>query len=109
MLAVELAVFGCDLAAFRRLLDRQGDAPPVEIDVDDLDPELFARRDHLLGRLDVLLGHLRDVDESLDAFADLDERAEGHELRHAAVHELANLVAAGKLLPRVLLGCLQRE
>ena len=53
--------------------------------------------------------HLRDVDEALDAVADLDERAEGHELGDPAVDELADPVAPGELLPRILLGGLERE
>src|SRR5690349_21157142 len=36
VLAEMLAVLGRDLAALGRLLDRQRDAPPVEVDVDDL-------------------------------------------------------------------------
>ena len=109
VLAVELAVLGCDLATLGGLLDRQRDPPALEVDVDDLHPELFARRDDLLGRLDVVRGHLGDVHQTLDAFADLDERAERHELGDPAVDELADLVAVGELLPRVLLRRLERE
>ena len=109
VLAVELAVLGRDLAALGGLLDRQRDAPAVEVDVDDLHPELLARRDDLLGRLDVVRGHLGDVHQTLDAFADLDERAERHELGDPAVDELADLVAVGELLPRVLLRRLERQ
>src|SRR4029079_1175138 len=76
VLAVELAILGGNLATLGGLLDRQRDPPAVEIDVDDLDPELLSGGDHLLGRLDVLLGHLRDVDQTLDPFADLYERTE---------------------------------
>ena len=38
-------------------------------------------------------GHLGDVHQTLDAFADLHERAERHELGDPAVDELADLVA----------------
>ena len=61
------------------------------------------------GRLDVVRGHLRDVHETLDALAHLDERAEGHELGDAAVDQLVDRVAVGEDLPRVGLGRLQRE
>src|SRR5262249_29775683 len=54
LLAEVLAVLGRDLTALGGLLDRQRDAPPVEVDVDDLHPQLLARRDYLLGRLDVV-------------------------------------------------------
>ena len=104
-----LAVLGRDLAALGRLLDRQRDAPPVEVDVDDLHPQLLAGGDDLLGRLDVVHGHLGDVHQPLDAVAHLDERAERHELRDPSVDELADLVAVGELLPRVLLRGLERQ
>ena len=61
------------------------------------------------GELDVVRRHLRDVHETLDALAHLDERTERHELGDPAVDELADLVAAGELLPRILLGGLQRQ
>ena len=94
VLAVELAVLGRDLAALGGLLDRQRDPPALEVDVDDLHPQLLAGGDDLLGRLDVVRRHLGDVDQTLDAFADLHERAERHELGDPAVDELADLVAA---------------
>jgi len=46
----------------------------------NLHPELLARGDDLLGGLHVVDGHLRDVHQTLDAFTDLHERAERHEL-----------------------------
>src|SRR3979490_2947014 len=73
-------------APLSRLLDRQRDAPPVEIDVDDLHPQLLAGGDDLLGRLDVVRGHLGDVHEAFDAFAHLHERPERHEFGHSPVH-----------------------
>src|SRR5262249_42401431 len=109
VLAEVLPVLGRDLAALGGLLDRQRDAPAVEIDVDDLHPQLLARGDDLLGRLDVVRGHLGDVHEALDAVAHLHEGTEGHELRDLPVHELADLVTVGELLPRVLLRRLQRQ
>ncbi len=53
--------------------------------------------------------HLRDVDQALDAVADLHESAEGDELGDAAVDELPDLVGVGELLPRVGLGGLERQ
>ena len=44
-----------------------------------------------------------------DAVADLDERAERHELGDPAVDQLADPVVGGELLPRVLLGGLERQ
>jgi hypothetical protein len=104
-----LAVLGGEFATLSGLLDRQADAAAGEVEIDDLDPQLLAGGDDLLGAVDVVRGHLRDVHESLDTFADLDECAELHELGDPAVDELLDLVALGKLLPRVLLGGLERQ
>ena len=49
-------------------------------------------------------GHLRDVHETLDALADLDEGAEGHQLGDATVDQLIDRVAVGEDLPGVRLG-----
>src|SRR5690606_4334195 len=104
-----LLVLGRHDAALGRLLDRQADATALQVEVDDLDPQLLARGDDLLGQVDVVGRHLGDVDQALDAVAHLDEGAERHELGDPAVHELADAVAGGELLPRVLLGGLERQ
>ena len=92
MVAEVLLVLGGHHAALGGLLDRQADAPTLEIEIDDLDPQLLARGDHLLGQVDVVRRHLRDVDEALDAVADLDERTERNELGDPAVDQLADAV-----------------
>ena len=51
--------------------------------------------------------HLRDVNQTFDPVAYLDERAERHQLGDAAVHQFAHLMGTRELLPRVLLGGLQ--
>jgi hypothetical protein len=103
-----LVLLGHD-TALGGLLDRQADAAALEVEVDDLDPQLLAGRDDLLGEVDVVHRHLRDVHQTLDAVAHLDEGAEGHQLGDPAVDQLADAVVAGELLPGVLLGGLQRE
>jgi len=50
VLAECLAVLLGHLAALGRLLDGQGDTATLEVDVDDLHPQLLAGADHLLGR-----------------------------------------------------------
>src|SRR5271169_1938026 len=91
------------------LLERQADPAPVQVDVDDLDEDLVAHLHDLLGNLHVPVGELGDVHQALDALLDTDERAERHQLGHPARHDLADLVGAGELLPRVFLGGLERE
>jgi hypothetical protein len=104
-----LAILLGDLAALGRLLDREADPASLEVDLDDLDPKLLPGIDHLLGQVDVVRRHLRDVDKAFDAVAHLDERPERDELGDAAVDQLANLVAVCELLPRVGLGRLERQ
>ena len=104
-----LAVLLGQLATLGGLLDRQADPPAGEVEIDDLHPQLLAGRDDLIGRVDVVRRHLRDVHEALDAVADLDEGTELDELGDPAVDQLADLVGGGELLPRVLLGRLQRQ
>ena len=95
--------------ALVRLLERERDAATLEVDVDDLDEDLFADRHDLLGELDVLARELRDVHEALDAVCDADERTERNELGDLARCDLADRVGAGEDLPRVLLRRLERQ
>src|SRR6478752_906624 len=104
---VELGAEGVDRLV--RLLERERDAATLEVDVDDLDEDLFTDRHDLLGQLDVLARELRDVHEALDAVGDADERAEGDELGDLARSDLADRVRAGEDLPRVLLRRLERQ
>src|SRR5690606_20585803 len=91
------------------LLQGQRDPATLEVDVDDLDEDLVVDLDDLLRDLHVALGQLGDVDQTLDALVHADERTERHQLRDLAGHDLADLVGAGELLPRVFLGRLQRQ
>ena len=109
MLAEVLLELGRHHAALGRLLDGKAYTAPVDVQVDDLHPQLLAGGDHLLGQVDVMGGDLRDVNQALDALAHLDEGAERHQLGDPPVHQLAHLMAGGELLPGVLLGCLQRQ
>ncbi len=56
-----------------------------------------------------MLSELGDVDEALDAGQDLDERAEGDDLRDATLDDVALVVVLEHLLPRVALGLLETE
>ena len=62
MLAKVLLELGSHHATLGRLLDGQAYATPVDVEVDDLHPQLLAGGDHLLGQVDVMGGDLRDVD-----------------------------------------------
>ena len=57
------------------LLETQGDALAVEIDVENLDLDLLADLDNLGRMVDVVPGELGDVDEAVDT-AEVDEGAE---------------------------------
>src|SRR4051812_2112480 len=91
------------------LLQRQRDPAPLEVDVDDLDQQLVADVDDLLRDLHVPLGELGDVHQTLDAVLHADERTERNQLGDLAGHDLADLVRAGEVAPRVFLRCLERQ
>src|SRR6266508_1269333 len=84
-----------------RLLERQGDAPAVQVDVDHLDGDLLADADDLLGDVDVPLGQLGDVDQALDAVVHPDEGTERDQLGDPTGDQLTDLVGTGELAPRV--------
>src|SRR5690606_31308683 len=77
--------------------------------VDDLDEDLLTDVDDLLGQLDVALGQLGDVHETLDAVLDAHEGTERDELGDLARDDLADRVGPGEVLPRVLLRRLERQ
>src|SRR2546429_357293 len=84
-----------------RALQREREASPLGVDLDHLHLHRVALRDDLARVLHVVLRELRDVHEALDAGKDLDEGAEGHDLRHLAVDHVALVVLVQYLLPRV--------
>ena len=90
-------------------LQREREPPALAVDLDDLDVDRLALRDDLARVLDVMLRELGDVHEPLDPGQDLDERAEGDDLRDAALDDVVLVVALEHLLPRVVLGLLQTE
>ena len=57
----------------------------------------------------MLVRQFGDVDQALDALPHPHERAEGDELRDLSVHDLAGLIHAFELPPRVFLGRLQGQ
>ena len=70
---------------------------------------LVAGLDDLARVLHVVVGQLGDVHEALDAVQDLDERAEGDDLRDRALELVADVVGVDDPLPRVLLGLLEAQ
>src|SRR3954452_24804400 len=90
-------------------LDRQGEAGPLGVDLEDLDLHVVARLDDLARVLDVVLGELGDVHEALDALEDLDEGAERDDLGDLPLELVADVVGVDHALPRVLLGLLEAQ
>ncbi len=90
-------------------LDRQRQPPALGVDLQDLDAHRVARLDDLPGIVDVVLGELGDVDQTLDAVEDLHERSEGDHLGDAALELVADVVRVDHALPRVLLGLLETQ
>src|SRR5690349_10909294 len=90
-------------------LEREREAAPLGVHLDDLGLDRVALRDDLARVLDVVLGELGDVNEPLDAGHDLDEGAKGDDLRDLALDLVALVVGLEHLLPRVALGLLEPE
>src|SRR5208337_328551 len=92
------------------LLEAERDAALGGVDFEHLDLDLLAGRDDL-ARMDVLLGpgHLRDVDEALDSRLQLHERPVVGDVRHAALHLLADLVPGLDIGPRIFLQLLHAK
>ena len=91
------------------LLDTERKSAPLLVDLEDLDVGRGARLDNLAGALDVMVGELGDVDQTLDAGQDLDEGAEGDDLGDCAAEHVTGAMGADHPLPRVLLGLLQAQ
>ena len=90
-------------------LQRQRQAAALGVDLDDLRLHLVALRDDLARVLDVVLRELGDVNEPLDSGHDLDEGAEGDDLRDLALDDVALVVLVEDLLPGIALGLLEPE
>ena len=90
-------------------LEREREAPALGVDLDDLGADEIALRDDLARVLDVVLCELGDVHEALDAGHDLDEGAEGDDLRDLALDGVALVVALEHLLPGIGLRLLEAE
>ena len=90
-------------------LQREREAPALGVDLEDQHVDRVALRDDLARVLDVVLRELGDVHEPLDPRQDLDEGAEGDDLRHASLDDVVLGVALEHLLPRIRLGLLEAE
>ena len=104
-----IEVLGSRVNGVVGLLEGQGDAATIEVDVDHLDEHGLARLDHGLRVLDVTVGELGDVHQALDAVLDGDEDTELDDLGDLALDDLAGNVGASEALPRILLSRLQGQ
>ena len=91
------------------LLEGEGNTATLEVDVDDLDHDFFADVDDLIRNFHVAFCQLGDVDQTLDAFFNANERAERNQLGDLTGNNLANGVGAGEDSPRIFLGGLERQ
>src|SRR5512138_4014911 len=64
------------LDGVRQLLEGEANPPLVRVDADDQEGQLVTDADQLVGPADRAVGHLRDVQEPVNAGLELDERAE---------------------------------
>ena len=84
------------------LLLAEADATAALLDAEDLDLDLVAHLDELLGALDAAVGHVRHVQQAFDP-ADVDEGAVGLEARDLAAHHAADVDALHALVALALL------
>src|SRR5215218_6079667 len=84
-----------------RLLETQGDALAVAVDVEHLDGDGVADREDLARVVDVRPGQLGDVDQAVDA-VEVHERAEVDDVRDLALDDEARLQAVEDLLALLL-------
>ena len=104
-----LLILRSHLTTLCGLLDREADTASLQVQIDDLHPQLLTRGDDLFRQVDMVCRHFGDVYESLDTVAHLHERAERDEFGDSTVDQFADTVARSELLPGILLGSLQRE
>ena len=90
------------------LLETQGDALAVEIDVENLDLDLLADLDNLGRMVDVVPGELGDVDEAVDT-AEVDEGAEVNDGGNGALETHARLELGQDLGALGLTGLLEHD
>ncbi len=84
------------------LLHAQADLLVLDVDVDDHRLDLVADGDHLRRVLDATgPAHFADVDQTLDAVFELDERAVVGQADHATLDALAHAELLGHATPRV--------
>src|SRR5207247_841900 len=80
------------------------------VDAEDLDLDLVADLDDVLGALDLVVGQLADVQEALQPRLQFDEDAEVGQLGDLALLDLAGAVAAGDVaLPGVVVHLLEAQ
>ena len=104
-----IEVLGSRIDGIVGLLEGQGDAATIEINVDYLDEHFFARLDDGLRVLHVAVGQLGDVHEAFDAVFDGDEDTELNDLGDLALDNLTRNVGASEALPRIFLGGLEGQ
>src|SRR5690606_7610042 len=80
-----------------RLLQAEPEAMALRVEADDPQLDLLALLDDVAGVGDALVGQLADVDQSLEALLDANERAEVDELGDRAVDDVADLVLGDRL------------
>ncbi len=92
------------------LLDTQRQLLSSSIDAQDLDIDLVADVDHLVGMIDATSpGHFADVDQAFDARFQLDECTVAHHVDNFALDDRTHWVLLDNVFPWVLLLLLQTQ
>ncbi len=109
LLTLERGDLDLDAEGLGSRLHGEGDATTIEVDLHDLDLDLGTHSGDLGRLVNVLVSHLGDVDQALDAVTEVNERAEGHELGDGALDDGADGVLLDERAPRILGGLLETE
>ena len=107
LLTLERGDLDLDAEGLGSRLHGEGDATTIEVDLHDLDLDLGTHSGDLGRLVNVLVSHLGDVDQALDAVTEVNERAEGHELGDGALDDGADGVLLDERAPRILGGLLE--
>ena len=89
--------------------DRETDATLGAVNLDDASLDLLADLERVTNLVDALVADLGDVNETVDAILELDERAERRDLRNLALDDHSDGILRGDLAPRIGLGLLEAE
>ncbi|EFH71148.1 conserved uncharacterized protein [Gardnerella vaginalis 5-1] len=102
-----IKIFRIWIYSFSSLLQGEGDATTIEINVDNLHEYFFATLNNSFWVLYVTVCKLRNVNQALNAIFNGDEHTELNNLCDLALNDLSRNMSASEALPWIFLSCLK--